>query len=158
MGVNADLARWMYRGGRPNALARGMNAVGARVFATGRVGRRQATLEVRGRVSGETVRLPVVVAELGGDRYLVSMLGATANWVRNVEADARRAILASGERRKVLLQPVEVANRPAVIKQYLVVAPGARPHIPVDYRASESEFERVAPAVPVYRVVDAGPA
>jgi hypothetical protein len=158
MGLNADLARWMYRGGRPNALARSMNAVGARVFATGRAGRRQATLEVRGRVSGERVRLPVVVAELGGERYLVSMLGPSANWVRNVEADGRRAVLVSGDRRRVSLEPVAPEQRPAVIKAYLAVAPGARPHIAVDRHAPLEEFARVAAQVPAYRVIDDGPA
>jgi hypothetical protein len=158
MSVQADLARWMYRGGRPNWLARSMNAFGARVFATGRAGKRQATLEVRGRVSGNVVRLPVVVAELDGEKYLVSMLGTNANWVRNVEADDRRAVLASGSRRRVTLEPVPAPERPAIIKAYLAVAPGARPHIPIDHRAPAAQFASVADSVPVYSVRDDGPA
>jgi len=54
------------------------------------------TLEVRGRRTGRTVSLPVVVADYGGARYLVSMLGENANWVRNVRAaNGRRGLEAA---------------------------------------------------------------
>lgn len=43
--------RWLYRGGRPNSLARAINAVWARVFASGRGPSQVATLEVVGRKS-----------------------------------------------------------------------------------------------------------
>ena len=66
--------RWLYRNGRPNSLARAINSVWARAFATGRGPKMVATLEVVGRKSGKPVRLPVVIADLDGERYLVSML------------------------------------------------------------------------------------
>jgi hypothetical protein len=44
------------------------------------------TLEVTGRRSGRTVSLPIVVAVVDGQRYLVSMLGENVNWVQNIRA------------------------------------------------------------------------
>lgn len=98
------------------------------------------------------MNLPLVLTVLDGERYLVSMLGADANWVRNVEAADGRATLRHGVTEQVLLEPVDISQRAPVLKAYLRHAPGARPHIPVDKDAPLAEFERVAPAVPVYRL------
>ena len=73
--------RWLYRGGRPNRLARLMNRMSASVYSTELVlPNRLATLEVPGRRTGRIISFPVVVAEHEGDRYLVSMLGQEASW------------------------------------------------------------------------------
>ena len=74
----------MYRGGRPNWLARVQNRMSAIAFAAGIWPKRVASLEVRGRRSGRTISFPVVIADHGGERYLVAMLGNNTNWVRNV--------------------------------------------------------------------------
>jgi hypothetical protein len=39
-----------------------------------------------------------------------------------------------------------------VLRRYLAIAPGARPHIPVDRRAPLSEFEGIAHQYPVFRI------
>jgi hypothetical protein len=39
------------------------------------------------------------------------------------------------------------------LRVYLQRAPGARPHIPVDKDAPLADFDRIAPAYPVFRVV-----
>jgi len=38
------------------------------------------------------------------------------------------------------------------VKRYLALAPGARPHIPVDRNAPVEEFEEVAARIPVFRI------
>ena len=48
-------------------------------------------MEVPGRRSGRIVSLPLVVATVRGERYLVSMLGEEVNWVRNVRAAGVRS-------------------------------------------------------------------
>lgn len=149
----ADFTRWLYRGGRPNALARALNAVWARVFATGRTPWPVATLEVTGRRSGKPVRLPVVIADLDGERYLVSMLGEDTNWVRNVRAAGHRAVLLQRGRTPVRLDEVPVDRRAPVIKRYCEVATSGRVHIPVDPGAPVAEFEAIAPRYPVFRIV-----
>jgi deazaflavin-dependent oxidoreductase (nitroreductase family) len=144
--------RWLYREGRPNALARALNAVWARVFATGRGPSSVATLEVVGRKSGKPVRLPVVIADLDEERYLVSMLGDHTNWVRNVRAADHRAVLVRGRRTPIRLHEIPVEHRAPVIKRYCQVATSGRVHIPVDPDAPVAAFDSVAGRYPVFRI------
>ncbi|MEU7812149.1 nitroreductase/quinone reductase family protein [Pseudonocardia sp. NPDC049154] len=150
--------RWLYRGGRPNRLARGADRLTAALFARGAGPDHLVALEVRGRRSGRTVGLPLVVAEVHGERYLVSMLGDRVNWVRNVRAAEGEAVLRHGRREEVHLDEVAPEQRAPVLKAYVGRAPNARTHIPVDKDAPLREFARVAPRFPVFRVVprDAG--
>lgn len=146
--------RWLYRGGRPNRLARLMNRASTALSSTGLVmPSRLMTLEVRGRRTGRTVTLPVVVADHDGSRYLVSMLGEDANWVRNVRAANGQAVLRHGRRETVHLEEVDPDARAPVLRRYLAVAPGARAHMPVDRQAPVSEFERIADRYPVFRII-----
>ena len=147
-----DYLRWMYRGGRPNRLARVQNRASAIAFGAGIWPQRLAVLEVRGRRTGRVISFPVVIADHGGERYLVAMLGNTTNWVRNVRAAGGRAVLCHGRRESVRLEDVPVEQRPAILRRYLAVAPGARPHIPIDRHASPHDFDRVASQVPVFRI------
>jgi hypothetical protein len=73
--VAGRFARWMYREGRPNRLARIMNRISALVFARGVARDYLVTLEVTGRLSGRRISLPHVMVVVDGRRYLVSMLG-----------------------------------------------------------------------------------
>ncbi|MDG4786699.1 nitroreductase/quinone reductase family protein [Micromonospora sp. WMMD1102] len=146
--------RWMYRGGRPNRLARLLNRMSAWQFAAGLLAHPNwVTLEVPGRRTGRPVALPLVVADLDGERYLVSMLGPDANWVRNVRAASGRAVLRRhGGREPVRLRAVPAARRAPILRRYLDLAPGARPHLPVRQGAPLAEFERVAARFPVFRI------
>lgn len=144
--------RWMYRGNHPHALARVLNAAWGALGSTGLVPGGLVKLETTGRKSGKITSLPVVVARVGGERYLVSMLGEDVNWVRNVRASAGRATLQSGRREAIRLDEVPVDQRAPVLKDYLRQAPGARPHIPVDKDASLTEFEKIAADFPVFLI------
>jgi deazaflavin-dependent oxidoreductase (nitroreductase family) len=145
--------RWMYRGGHPGMLARVMNRLSAVQFSAGVLSPSRAmTMEVVGRRSGRVVSFPVVVAELEGRRYLVSMLGQDANWVRNVRAAGGRAALVRHGRHEVRLVEVPAGERAPILRRYLQVAPGARPHLPVDRHAPLTDFERIAGDYPVFQV------
>jgi deazaflavin-dependent oxidoreductase (nitroreductase family) len=144
--------RWMYRGGRPNPVAAILGRATASLASAGLSPRRLVTLEVQGRHSGRLISLPVVVADYEGERYLVAMLGRSAGWIRNVEAAGGAAVLRHGRREAVRLEPVEPGARAPILRRYLQLAPGARAHIPVDQRSPLTEFERVAPEYPVFRV------
>jgi len=152
-----SLARWFYRGGRPNRAARIMNRIGAAVHALGVASNYLVTLEVRGQVSGRIISFPLVMAAVGGERYLVSMLGEEVNWVRNVRAAGGEAVLRHGRREEVRLEEVAPDLRAPVLKDYLRRAPGARPHLPVDKDAPLAEFEEVSSRFPVFRVVPERP-
>jgi deazaflavin-dependent oxidoreductase (nitroreductase family) len=144
--------RWLYRGGRPNRFARLQNRATAIAFAAGILPERAAALEIRGRRSGRVISFPVAVADVEGERYLVSMLGKNVNWVRNLKAADGRAVLRHGRRESVQLEEVDPSARAPILRRYLQVAPGARAHIPVDRRASLAEFGRIAADYPVFRV------
>ena len=147
------IKQWMYRRGRPGGLARVMNRLSAIQFSAGVLSpERAATLEVRGRRSGRTISFPVVVADYEGERYLVSMLGQDANWVRNVRAAGGRAVLRRRHPEAVHLDEVDAGDRAPILRRYLAVAPGARPHIPVDRRAPLADFERIAAQYPAFRI------
>jgi hypothetical protein len=148
----SDFTRWLYRGQRPNWIARIMNRATAALASTGVAANYLVTLEVIERKSGRTFSLPVVVAVVDGKRYLVSMLGDNVHWVQNVRAADGRAVLRSGGREEIQLEEVSADQRAPILKAYLQRAPGARPHVPVNKDAALAEFQKVATAFPVFRV------
>ena len=148
-----SLLRWLYRGGRPSRLASVINRGTAALYALGLFPNYLVSFEVVGRRSGRVFRLPMVMAIVEGQRYLVSMLGENVDWVRNVRAAGGRAVLRHGRREEVRLEEIAVEMRAPLIKAYLKRAPGARPHVPVHKDAPLSAFERIAAQIPVFRVV-----
>jgi deazaflavin-dependent oxidoreductase (nitroreductase family) len=151
--TKGDVNRWLYRGQRPNWVARTLNRVWATVASTGVTSNILETLETTGRKSGRTISQPMVVAVVDGQRYLVSMLGENVNWVKNVRATGGRAVLRSGGREEIQLAEVPADQRAPILRAYLQRTPGARPHIPMDKDAPIADFEKVAADFPVFRVV-----
>ncbi len=148
-----DLKRWMYRGNRPNWIAKFLNRVSAVVASSGVTSHYMETLEVTGRKSGRMFSLPVVIAIVNGERYLVSMLGDDVHWVQNVRAAGGRAALRAGRREEIQLEEVPASERAPILKAYLQRAPGARPHVPISKDAPLEEFQKLAAEFPVFRIV-----
>lgn len=144
--------RWMYRGGHPNRLTKFINNGWALLHAWGIFPNRYVTLDVVGRHSGKTISFPLVMTTLNGERYLVSMLGAQANWVRNLKVTGGRARLRHGITEQVILQEIASDQRAPILKAYLQIAPGARPHFPIHKDAPLAEFEKIASTYPVFRI------
>lgn len=151
--ISSRLKRWMYRGNRPNGVARFLNWINEVVASLGITPNYMETLEVVGRKSGKVISFPVAIALLDGQRYLVSMLGEDVQWVRNVRAAGGKATLRSGKREEIQLEEVAVEARSHILKAYLKRAPGARPHIPVHKDAPLTEFEKIAAQFPVFKVI-----
>lgn len=150
---NSKFHRWLYRGQRPNWIAKIVNRVWAALFSSGLLPDYMVTLEVTGRKSGRTISLPVAVAEVSGKRYLVSMLGENVQWVHNVRAAGGRAVFHRHGREEVHLEEVPAEERAPILKAYLKLAPGARSHVPVNKDAPLAAFEQIATAFPVFQVV-----
>jgi len=148
----SDFTRWLYQGRRPNWIAKIMNRATAVVASSGVASDWLVTLEVTGRKSGRTFSLPVVLAIVDGQRYLVSMLGDNVQWVQNVRAAGGRAVIRGGGREEVQLDEVPADQRAPILKAYLQRAPGARPHVPVNKDAPIAEFQKVAAAFPVFHL------
>jgi hypothetical protein len=143
----------MYSRGRPNRVARLLNAIWMRTAAAGLPRHRVRALEVRGRHSGRLRSFPVVVADYQGERYLVAMLGEGVNWVSNVRAAGGQAVLRHRRREAVRLEEVDPGARAPIIQRYLQLAPAPCPH---SGRAPLAAFERVASRYPVFRASLAG--
>ena len=116
------------------------------------------SLETVGAKTGRRSSLPLVLADVGGARYAVSMFGERSPWVRNVRAADGRAVIRHGAPRDVRLVEVPAAERAPIIKAYLARAAGGRPHIPADKDAPLAAFEAIAADFPVFRVDDLGAA
>jgi hypothetical protein len=147
----AEQKRAWYAGPRPSDEVKAIH----RRFVAGwqpRLMPIAAVLDVRGRVSGDLIRVPLVIVPYRGRWYLVSMLGERANWVRNVRAAGGQAALLHGRRRPVHLKEVPVARRAPIIRRYLLFAWGARPHLPVTWRTPLAQVAAVAADYPVFRV------
>ena len=152
MSLVKSARRRLYRGKRPGSAARFFNTVQASLAAHGIGPSRLVTLQVRGRKSGRVISVPVVVADYDGGRYLVSMFGENSAWVGNVRASGGAAVIRHRAHQAVHLEEVPAGQRPPILKRYLDLAPGARPHMPVDRAASLAEFERIAAGYPVFRI------
>jgi hypothetical protein len=63
------LDRWMYRGGRPNRVARFLNGTWRWTAAAGLPPHRMKELQVRGRRTGRLRSFPVVIADYEDGRY-----------------------------------------------------------------------------------------
>lgn len=151
----AAFKRRQYRGGRPGRWARIENRLSALVFAAGVMPERAATLDLRGRKSGRLISFPIAIADHEGERYLVAMLGERTNWVLNARAGDGRAVLRHGRREEIRLIEEPADRRAAILQRFLQVAPGARPHFPIDRNAASTEFERIADRYPVFRIAHA---
>ena len=147
------LKQWLYRGKRPNWIAKILNrgiahSVSKTISPDGVV-----ALEVIGRKSGRIVSFPLVMVIVDRQRYLASMLGDKAQWVRNIRTAGGKAMLRRGGQEDVLLEEIPADQRAPLLKAYLQAAPGARPHVPVDKDAPLAEFEKIAVEYPVFHVV-----
>jgi deazaflavin-dependent oxidoreductase (nitroreductase family) len=145
--------QWLYHEKRPNWIAKILNGSIANSASKSVSPDGVVALEVIGRKSGRVISFPLVVAVVDGQRYIASMLGEDAQWVRNVRAAGGKAVLRSGGYEDIQLKEIPSNQRAPLLKAYLQAAPGARPHMPVDVDAPLAEFEKIAAEYPVFRVV-----
>ena len=146
---------------RPVILVGIILALGAAAVAYARVRRALApayvvTLETTGRPGGRGFSIPVVLADVSGKTYVVSMLGERPPWVRNVRAADGRATIRGRDARAVRLVEVPADERAPILKRYLQRASGAHPHFPIGPDAPIDAFARIAGDYPVFEVRRAG--
>lgn len=154
--LSDDDLRAMYVGGRATDEAKWYSRRWGAVFATGLAPRRWVRLEVPGRRTGRLQRVPVGLADVDGRWYLVSMLGE-CHWVKNVRANGHRLVLRRGRPLECTAVEVPVPARGPILRRYVDVAPGGRPHITVPRGSSVAAFQAVAGDYPVFEVCRVGP-
>jgi hypothetical protein len=155
------LAPLFYRGGRPTPAGRRLNRAWSWLVSSGLTPERwpghpvigPATIETRGRRTGEPCSHMVTWVQYEGQRYLVSMLGERSDWVRNSRAAAGEAVIRRGRRHPVRLVEVPVAERAPIIRDwYERTISSTKPHLKIEPHADISEFERIASSHPVFRI------
>jgi deazaflavin-dependent oxidoreductase (nitroreductase family) len=144
--------RLYYRNGRATTLGKVFARFWTTLSRVGLVPPVIASLETIGVRSGRPRAVPVVIGRHEGGEYLISMLGEQSTWVHNVRADGGRAWLRRGSVQEVRLVELPPAERAPVLKAYLGVAVGARPHLRVASGAPIEAFERIAADYPVFRI------
>jgi len=150
--LDDDKLRAMYAGNRADASARRYARFWSWMFATGLAPGRWVTLEVPGRVSGRPTRFPLGYADLDGERYLVPMLGADCNWVKNVRAADGLVTIKHLRSLRCRLVEVPVEQRAPILQRYVLQVPGCRPHMPVTPYDDLPAFEAIAADYPAFRI------
>lgn len=144
--------RLYYRDGHATAPGKAFARFWTALAGLGLVPPAIVSLETIGARSGRRRAVPMVLSRVDGQEYLVAMLGERSPWVHNVRAAGGRAWLRRGSVREVHLVEVPVAERGPILRVYLSVARGARPHMRVAPDAPLAAFEAVAADFPVFRI------
>jgi deazaflavin-dependent oxidoreductase (nitroreductase family) len=144
--------RLFYRNWRPTRLGRWANRFTVWWSGIGLPPKFQAVIEVAGRKSGRVRSNPVVIPTVDGKRYLVSILGAESDWVKNVEAAHGQVVLRKGRRQLVQLVAVPPELRAPILREYVRIASSGRKHLPVSIDDPLADFAVIAESYPVYRI------
>ncbi|HEX7766951.1 MAG TPA: hypothetical protein VF443_09560 [Nitrospira sp.] len=110
------------------------------------------TLQVKDRSTGLLHETILVVASYQGQRYLVSMLGNSSEWVQNVRAAGGKACIKRRRSQPVMLTEIPATERGPVLKAWCQVATSGREHLPVSHQAPVADFEAIAEDYPVFRI------
>jgi hypothetical protein len=133
-------------------LARTWNGAIAFVSGLGLTPQILLTLQVKSRSSRRLYSTILVVVTHQGQRYLVSMLGNSSEWVQNVRAAGGLAFIKRGRSRAVMLSEIPPGERAPILKAWSQVATSGRQHLPVPHDAPVSAFEAIAADYPVFRI------
>jgi deazaflavin-dependent oxidoreductase (nitroreductase family) len=137
---------------KPSGFTKFLNGIFGALFARGIGPKNSYLIEVPGRKTGQIRSVPVNIVEFDGQRYLVAPRGET-EWVRNARAAGGKANLRRGKAEQVQLEEVPTAERAPIIQKYLGEnAMATKASFGIEPGAPISEFERIAPIHPVFRI------
>jgi deazaflavin-dependent oxidoreductase (nitroreductase family) len=139
---------------KPSGIIQLMNRFMSILASAGIGPKKMATLEVRGRKTGEPRSVAVNILERDGERYLVAPRGET-EWVRNVRAAGGEATIRRGKNERVKLEEIPAQERAPIIQAYVRDNAwatkrefGIEPDSPIE------EFERISGDHPVFRITE----
>jgi hypothetical protein len=144
--------RYFYRDRRPTAFGRIWSRAYAWLVGLGILPPLLVALHVRDRHTGAVGGVVLVAARHEGATYLVSMLGESAQWVKNLRAAKGKAQLKRGGWHDVVLREIPACERAPIIKAWAGVATSGRKHLPVSHTAPLAAFAEIADDFPVFRI------
>ena len=137
---------------KPSGFVKAMNSFVGRLASWGLIPGGIASLQVKGRRSGQTRSTAVTWVEHDGQRYLVAPRGNT-EWGRNVRAAGGEAVLKHGRSERLRLEEVPIEQRAPIIQAYLKkTARVTKREFGIEPDAPMEEFQRIAPDHPVFRI------
>ena len=150
--AESGFLRFYYRNWRPTLFGRLWTRVWAWATSLGLLPDTLVTLLVPERSSGRLIGHVLVPVVYEGERYLVSMLGDSSNWVVDQRATGGNAFLKRGRTEAVMLVEVPPEQRPPILKAWCQIATSGRQHLPVVHDAPLPEFAAIAADYPVFRI------
>ena len=145
----------------PAAWYQRLNWLGVRLTSLGLAPRDAVTLQVRGRTSGKTRRIPILRTRYQGSDYLVALAGES-QWVRNVRAAHGHAVIRRRRTSQVRLQELAPAGRGDIIAAYLRAggkrsgaqanAEQARYYFGLEPQATPADIAAIVDYYPVFRI------
>lgn len=138
-----------YRLGRARRLVNAMMAPLARL---GLAGRHTYILTVRGRRTGKSYSIPVILIE-DGARWLVAPYG-DVGWVRNARSAGEVQLTRAGRSERLEIEEVGAEEAAPILQRYLKRVPVVRPFFDVSPGSPLAEFEFEAQHHPVFRLTD----
>ena len=134
-----------------NATVRFVNRIMAQLLRWGVSMPHYSLLTVRGRASGKSYTLPVVLMEAEGQRWIVSPYGEV-NWVKNARAAGEVTLFRAGKSETVCLRELNPQESAPVLKKYIAEVPITRPYFDVAFDAPLEAFVAEAPHHPVFLI------
>ncbi len=137
---------------KPGAFERIANGLFGLMVGLGLGFSHNYNLEVRGRKTGRVYSAPVNLLEYEGKRYLVAPRGETG-WVRNARVVGEVSLVKSGARESFSVREVPVAERPALLKEYLDRFAGTvQRYFPIQKNSPADSFSGIAERYPVFEL------
>jgi deazaflavin-dependent oxidoreductase (nitroreductase family) len=118
----------------------------------GLAGRHTYVLTVRGRKTGKSHSIPVILIE-DEQRWLVAPYGEVG-WVRNARAAREVQLTRAGRSERAALDEVGAEQAAPILRRYLRRVPVVRPFFDVSPNSPLAEFEAEAGRHPVFRLTD----
>ncbi|HTP06867.1 MAG TPA: nitroreductase family deazaflavin-dependent oxidoreductase [Anaerolineae bacterium] len=135
-----------------NAMVRFVNRVMMHLNQWGIAAPNSYVLTVRGRKTGKTYAVPVLLVENGHQRWLVSPYGEVS-WVRNARAAGEVTLSRKGRSETLKIRAATPQESAPILKLYMTREKIVRPYFDVTPDAPLEAFAAEAPRHPVFQLL-----
>ena len=135
-----------------NSMVRFANRVMVRLNRWGIAAPNSYVLSVRGRKTGKSYSVPVLLVEDNGQRWLVAPYGEVS-WVRNARASGEVMLSRKGQSETLKIREADPQESAPILKLYITREKIVRPYLDVAPDASLEAFAAEAPRHPVFQLL-----
>ena len=135
-----------------NSMVRFANRFMIRLNRWGIAAPNSYVLTVRGRKTGKTYSVPVLLVEENGQRWLVSPYGEVS-WVRNARAAGEVTLSRKGRSEVLKIREASPQESAPILKHYITRESIVRPYFDVQPDSPLEAFVAEAPRHPVFQLM-----